>query len=273
MLKGAEIYTHARGCLCKIIIPIIATFSITIPSFANIDKNAQSATCDSSTIGTTTGPANLQADWTANTINLDFYSNDTKVGTGTCSYDGAINLPSTPTVPTGYTFGGWRLRAAAAPVQQCSLSGVDWDLGGTGNAYKQLSGGVGPNVNQDVASYGITQPGEWAVRFSYGQVNGVAKCSSKTGDNSSYSWTNDSGNLTALGGELGTTGGACWCKITSFTENDSQCNFVGDTYIYYDSFANYDVCKDGCASGCSRYVNKNTSAAKKFRTAIYSITQ
>ena len=185
-------------------------------------------------------------------------------------------MPNTPEVPTGYTFGGWKVRAAAAPVQQCSLNGVDWNLGGTGRAYRQISGGVGPSMNQNVALYGITQPGEWAVRFEYGQVNGVVKCSSKAGDNSSY-WTNDSSNWTATESELVAAGNGayCWCKITSFTENDSQCNFVGDTYVYFDTYpgGDYQSCAEGCASSCSKFVNNNTSTAKKFRTAIYSIAQ
>ena len=62
----------------------------------------------------------MEAQWTANTITLDYYSGDTKVSTGSCSYDGGITLPSDPTPPTGYEFSGWQIRrAAAAPTKQC----------------------------------------------------------------------------------------------------------------------------------------------------------
>ena len=58
----------------KITLTSILALCMACPAMANIDKDASTATCDSSTIGTTSGPANLQADWTANTINLDWYS-------------------------------------------------------------------------------------------------------------------------------------------------------------------------------------------------------
>ena len=71
-------------------------------------------------MGTATGPANLEADWTANTINLEWYNEDTKLTvpttSNTCTYDGGITLPSTNPTKTGYTFRGWQVRAAAAPV-------------------------------------------------------------------------------------------------------------------------------------------------------------
>ena len=72
--------------------------------------------CVESTLGTATGPANLEADWTANTINLEWYNEDTKLTvptiSNTCTYDGGITLPSTNPTKTGYTFKGWQVRAA-----------------------------------------------------------------------------------------------------------------------------------------------------------------
>ena len=76
--------------------------------------------CVESTLGTATGPANLEADWTANTINLEWYNEDTKLTvpttSNTCTYDGGITLPSTNPTKTGYTFKGWKVRSAASQV-------------------------------------------------------------------------------------------------------------------------------------------------------------
>ena len=92
----------------------MAILAISCPAFANIDKDASTATCDNATIGTTTGPANLQADWTANTINLKWYNDGNEIilqendPSKTCSYDGAIVLPTTQPTKTGYNFAGWK---------------------------------------------------------------------------------------------------------------------------------------------------------------------
>ena len=71
-------------------------------------------------MGTATGPANLEADWTANTINLEWYNEDTKLTvpttSNTCRYDGGITLPSTNPTKTGYTFKGWKVRRANVPA-------------------------------------------------------------------------------------------------------------------------------------------------------------
>jgi hypothetical protein len=74
--------------------------------------------CDNETLGTYTGPTTLAAQWNANTINLDFYDGENKLSSGTCTYDGGIELPNDPT-KTGYEFSGWKVRRAAAPKQRC----------------------------------------------------------------------------------------------------------------------------------------------------------
>lgn len=56
------------------------------------------------------GNGTLYAKWTPNTIDLNWYAVDgdaTPYNTNTCTYDGAITLPSTNPNRTGYTFNGW----------------------------------------------------------------------------------------------------------------------------------------------------------------------
>ena len=251
-------HTHTHGCLCKVIISAIAGLAIISPSYSDIDKNAQSATCDSSTIGTTTGPANLEAAWTANTINLDFYSNDTKVGTGTCSYDGGIILPNTPDVPTGYTFGGWRLRAAAAP-QQSRFDLSTWEYGSaTMIGYSQLNGETGFNETK----YGLTfNSGEWATEFTNGTVKGIARCSTTNG---TYAQTGSPAN------DLGTK---CWCQATGYAEHTDG-NYVeyspveSSSWVFCNDYGGSD-CVINCANYCSYYVADYTD----FRRAVFGVTQ
>ena len=83
------------------------------PLFATgIDANATSADCDNATLGQYNGTANLEMDWQPNTINVRWYSDDTQLSVPTnaqtCSYDGALYLPTPPT-KKGYTFEGWKV--------------------------------------------------------------------------------------------------------------------------------------------------------------------
>ena len=51
---------------------------------------------------------NCTATWTANTINIDWYSDGSRVAQNSCTYGSTITLPTEPT-KTGYTFNGWLL--------------------------------------------------------------------------------------------------------------------------------------------------------------------
>ena len=83
---------------------------LSLPAFAEIANNA---TCNNTNLGQSNNnsTANVEANWNANTININWYNGDTKITSNTCTYDGTITLPTEPTKP-GYTFAGWKLRAA-----------------------------------------------------------------------------------------------------------------------------------------------------------------
>ena len=256
------------------------------PSYADIAKNAQSATCDNNTIGTTTGPANLQADWTANTINLDWYDGNTKQTSTTCSYDGGITLPSTPTVPTGYTFGGWKVRAAA-PAQTtfnlATLSSVidspvtffvgkgqgvnnspyceGWDTNITSNDgwFGQDEG----NADCSDSRFSGLNPGEWATTASYGTVKGQAICSTISG---TYAQTGTPTDETGQEGAL-----YCWCKATGFAEPNSSSyqTVASSSWVFYRGYDNADYCASNCANRCAYGVR----ARSDFRRAVFGVTQ
>ena len=104
---------------------------LSLPAYAGLSQGGGgptgvggSTTCDSATLGQSenNSTANVEADWTANTININWYNGDNVVSTNTCTYDGTITLPTQPT-KTGYTFAGWKLREGgdiSMPVEnQC----------------------------------------------------------------------------------------------------------------------------------------------------------
>ena len=110
----------------KLFLTSALALAISCPAFAatGIGASAESANCDNGVLGTYTGPANLRANWNANTINLDFYDGETKLSSGTCTYDGGIVLPEDPT-KTGYEFDGWKVRRASAAPSQPSQTTFD----------------------------------------------------------------------------------------------------------------------------------------------------
>ena len=79
------------------------------PRRVAIAPSATNADCDSETLETNSGSTTLTAQWTANTITLNWYNGDTQYPTNTCTYDSGITLPSQPT-KTGYNFVGWKVK-------------------------------------------------------------------------------------------------------------------------------------------------------------------
>ena len=293
MQKSTHTHTHTHGCLCKII-PAIASLAIINPSYSDIAKNAQSATCDSNTIGTTTGSANLEAAWTANTINLDFYSNDTKVGTGSCSYDGGIILPNTPDVPTGYTFGGWKLRSAAAyaPAQQTTfdLSVLDTNMGAIVELSKNFAGDYcfydNKNTHESAEEacvetiFGGLNTGEWQVDFEYGSVKGIASCNNTesvsyvtctTGKKRTctYHYGNDAQPENSMNSS--TSGLYCWCKTTGFAgSNNGFYQAVSpSSWVFAETGESASDCADYCADTCRSRVAGDLNIGKGFRDVLY----
>jgi ribosomal protein L7/L12 len=184
----------------------ILALLIATPSFATgIGASAESADCDNGTLGTYDSPTTLAAQWNANTINLDFYDGEEKLSSGQCTYDGGIELPNDPT-KEGYEFSGWKVRRAAA-APQCSISDIDISIDGTEYGCTRLNGDTGVRESE----YGLTPgSGEWATKFEYGIVKGVARCSLVG------SSTNQTGNPTD---DVNTEGAKyCWCKMTGYTQ-------------------------------------------------------
>ena len=117
------------------------------PLFATgIDSGAASADCDSATLGQTSGTANLEMDWQPNTINIRWYDGENQLSVPTnaqtCSYDGALYLPTAPT-KKGYTFEGWEVKYAIPEeyteleyIESTGTQCIDTGFKFTGNVVK-----------------------------------------------------------------------------------------------------------------------------------------
>ncbi len=95
----------------KFILTSILTLTFALPAVAEITSGA---TCDTTNLGQSenNSTANVEADWSANTININWFADESALlpmQMNTCTYDGTITLPTEPT-KTGYTFAGWKLR-------------------------------------------------------------------------------------------------------------------------------------------------------------------
>ena len=262
----------------------ILAISIVAPAMGavgdlKITKTASNVPCTNTTLDTPTGPAALEADWTANRITINWDAkNGTTIPAGECTYDSTITLPATPS-KTGYTFGGWTVKAGPA---QCSTT-VSTSTDGISYLSKSPSGkycyyyneDTGDEIQEDTGSACVNSifsglsTGEWQTNFSYGVVKGIAKCSAKSGNNSSSTWSNASSNWTATESELtSATGEAkyCWCQLSTYTPNDGEmCSVASPSWVFYYDLGSASDCAYDCADDCARHVRDRSA----FRGALF----
>ena len=258
-----------KGMKKLLSISVIAIFAIT-PTFADNEPTVipTPANCNEAVLNTTEGSADLEAIYTANTINTTWYSgygNNASVANATqCSYDGTINLPQTNPSRPGYAFDGWRLRP------DCSLTSIDTSVNGTG--YRVW--GETP-VGSTNTEYQLYDPAyqynaandNWLVSFpSNREVIGQSFCSEA-----------NNGNV-ALG-EFGTpTGrqghyfmgdsyqtGYCWCRVTKSVNGSSQCDVQSD----WKFLGGMSGCLLYCSSTCAQRVYNETA----FRESLYGAAE
>ena len=97
-------------------------------------------------------------------------------------------------------------------------------------------------TNVTTATYGLTEPGEWAVSFMHGDIRGISKCSS-TEMPEDY----------APGNPSDTLGATCWCQPTGFrpTENNTfWCNSATGPWIAYKTYDSSSACQHSCPEYC-----------------------
>ena len=237
----------------KLLLPSIIAM-LAVPAFADtVTTLPNNAVCNETNLGTSSGTADIEVAWEANTITTQWYTgygeNTAAASATTCTYDGTINLPQTNPTRAGYAFNGWKLR------QQCSFSNLNTSSNGTAYAAKPFGGGGDSTYGGATAStYGLSSAGDWGVTFSNGYAKGIALCStSNSGDSPSS-----------------TSGGHCWCKGTGYALSGGNFCSVTSSNWWRESI-NEEItsalggdllysCTDSCAGECANAAQSNSTA-------------
>ena len=240
------------GTICFLsIISISPTFADNeTPSYITNASN-----CNQGVLQTDTGPAALEANYSANRINTTWYSDGTALsGNGvpsSCTYDAAL-VPPTPDSRPGYAFGGWK-------IKRCEIPSTDVSTNCNAYAAKRLSGGTdSTDGGATAATYGLEQPGEWGVSWENGdKVTGVALCSQTSGTYLNTGTPDETGN-----GETQ----YCWCKATHYTANNAQqCSLSSPSWVFKNRLAPAADCAFNCAFNCADLVKVRSG----FRAALF----
>jgi hypothetical protein len=98
------------------------------------------------------------------------------------------------------------------------------------------------NCNSDTTYSNELQTHEWKVKFSHGDLYGMAGCSTTSG---TYA---KPGNPTIGSGQY------CWCKATGYKPNGS--NIVNGplsalSWVFYGDYGSVASCALRCAAGCA----------------------
>ena len=210
------------------------------PCFAT-GVSGDSATCDSGTLSTDTGPTNLRANYESNTLNLKWYDENgnqlnVQNESNTCTYGGSINLP-TPPEKKGYTFKGWKV------FYQYDFSTLDTSIDGT--AY---------NSNQTAKT--------WDTIFPYGIIYGRALCSQTSGNFAIAGTPDESGD--------GDTR-YCWCQVLSYKNTSNNVMYEPTSslpWVFLVGRNSTSNCALNCTYPCADYVR----LYPKFRRAIFGVT-
>ncbi|MBR6010657.1 MAG: InlB B-repeat-containing protein [Alphaproteobacteria bacterium] len=157
----------------------------------------------------------------------------------------------------GYSSGGSSSGSgsgSACLIPSTEVSTGVWAAKSLDGARNEITSGA------SMATYGITQPGEWGVSWANGdKVKGVALCSARAGNNHNWQWGGDSSDWTASESTLtGTTGEKryCWCKVTHYTANNAeQCSLSSPSWVFNTDNATNTSCEAYCARNCASATN------------------
>ena len=266
-----KLHTHTHTHTSKALLSIFVIFVFVFPSFSDPDiaNNVTTPYCDDSILESDTGPVNIEINWEPNEINLHWYDGDTELNVASesqsCLYDTTLTPPVNIPTKTGYTFRGWKTKCVLS-----NLANLDTSISSSVWASKKISNGsVNNSGGATVATYGLTQNGEWGITFSYGKLKGIAYCSAKVGNNNNETFTNAKSNWLALADEIiaAGTGTYCWCNAQIFTRSsDNTKCLLNMKAVYVRTLT--DNCTSKCAQRCAELISYGTHDKK--RIALYN---
>ena len=278
----------------KKIVLIFALLSL--PAFATdipyTNDSYTSSTCDSGVLQHDSGTVRLRARYEPNTINIRWYNNNTEItpantAANTCDYDDDLTLPNTQPTRTGYTFAGWRVRETMN-FSSLSLSTGTAAYGkGTSVCYwynpnESFDWQGGSNAAcKTNSNFTELENHEWKTTYSNGTLYGMAHCSKKPGNNSSYTWprTSDATIVqwqTSTINELDTYNESdaaseaknCWRKATGY-KSSSSAEIQGSAsplaWVFRNAHGSASYCASNCAYECANFARFYSA----FRTALF----
>ncbi len=135
----------------------------------------------------------------------------------------------------------------------------------TGYGFRSTSG-TGSHSNE--STYGITNNGEFVVDYgsSKGKIHGYARCSTQSGDNQNYKWTNAT-TMTTL---PDSTGQYCWCQLDGYTPNGQSMQSLSAPWVFNYDYGDAGDCAYSCASSCASYQQSGESSLLPFRAAVFN---
>ena len=251
-----------------------------------ISGDATSAQCVEPTLGRYEGTANLQAEWEANTVQLSWYSNYTKINPtdaiDDCEYSGALTRPTNPS-RVGYTFKGWTVspKVEFSTLSLGSLTAISY---GKGENLSNHSDYCWYYDTTDHYGYDICNMGEftelqqyeWKQPFANGTVYGMAHCTAKPGDDHSGNWpAANRSDFTATLDEMNAYDTAhsseekkyCWCQATGYkatNQSTIQRPLSSLAWVFLLDRGSASDCAYNCAAFCAIYVRRNSA----FRAAV-----
>ena len=235
------------------------------------------ATCSTTSLsGATGGNVNLRTVYEAKSVPITWESNGTTYTTTSCTYDTQLQLPAAPSARLGYTFQGWTLYEESAfdygetcassvestvqnNVQVNTSDGAEeacLDLNGNGDCVGKI------NLAVNAPVFGITEAGQWGVKFGYGHVIGEALCSSTGNDTGEQPNTNSNGPY-------------CWCRAMGYriykdkVTLDSMCAVSAPVWVYLAEAESAADCARICALECVNGVGMDSL----FRGALFGIQE
>ena len=257
---------------------------ISAPLFAIVScdpsLNGDCPYCVNSNLQTYSGTSNLQANWSANTIQLHWYEDSdatTEMNVASvsqsCVYDGTLTPPATIPTKTGYTFKGWRVRQASNDCFESSVCGLNGNTV-NGLTYDRDNSIYGYNSHDgqhthNTSTYGLTSTGTWAVRDTNGGIiKGTASCNDTAVSDPEYSYCNNDTFKPGNTFNTSSSGRYCWCKMSSYTPSGgSACNVASPSWVvHYDGES-----ASSCASRCAGYCTRNVMADSGFRRAVFGV--
>ena len=139
-------------------------------------------------------------------------------------------------------FGQYDVGATCNSSVELTVAG-NYTINGDGFGCVDLNsdGDCKAEINNNASTYGIIEPGQWGVGFSFGLITGRALCSSTNG---TYATTGTP--------DTNSSGRYCWCRATEYMlTRSNQCSLSSPAWVFTKAYDSVASCSYSCAYNCT----------------------